>query len=148
MSRALHLVPAASVRARLLLAAGVWTAVGCGLVVAGVRWTVLSADPPRSVVGLAAAILVGALKGRFVLARRARANARRIRRAGEVRCIGGAFTWPMWGVAAAMIAVGFALRHSPLPRYWLGLIDVAVGAALAGASLVVWKELLAAPPRA
>jgi hypothetical protein len=130
--------PRASLKTRLLLAASVWTAIGGGLLSAGVHWIIAS----RSAVWIAAlpvALLAGWLKGRFVLAPRADANTARILAAGNDRCVGGVFSWRGWGLAACMMVGGIVLRHSPIPRPWLGFVYSAVGAALLEASLGGWR---------
>jgi hypothetical protein len=137
--------PSSSRRTRLLLASLVWSAVGVGLLVAGLRW-LLTAPGSWAWLGLVVALLVGAAKGFWVLARRAADNARRIAAAGEARCPGGAFSWGSWLLAVGMMGAGFGLRHSPLPRPWLGLIYTVVGVALLGASGVSWSHWRALRP--
>ena len=101
--------PSSSRRTRLLLASLVWSAVGVGLLVAGLRW-LLTAPGSWAWLGLVVALLVGAAKGFWVLARRAADNARRIAAAGEARCPGGAFSWGSWLLAVGMMGAGFGLR--------------------------------------
>ncbi len=131
--------PKASRRTRLLLAALMWTAIGTGLLVAGLHW-LLGARSAAWLAAFPVALVAGWAKGRFVLAPRAEANALRIIRAGEERCVGGVFSWASWGIALFMMAGGIALRRSPLPRPWLGLLYSAIGAALLAASLKSWDH--------
>jgi hypothetical protein len=135
-----RLSPAVSATTRQVVAAAVWSLVGTGLLVAGVRW-LGAADRATGLALLAVALLLGWIKGRYVLARRAVANSERLRLAGDGRCIGGAFTWPTWLLVVGMMAFGAALRASPVPRIWLGVIYAAVGAALLGASVAGWKRI-------
>jgi len=139
------LKPTSSTRSRLLLASLIWSGAGAGLLVAGLRWLV-GVHGNWIWLGLVAALLVGAAKGFLVLARRADANARRIVDAGEARCLGGAFSWGSWLLTLAMIGAGYSLRHSPLPRPWLGLVYVAAGVGLLGASVVSWSHWRALRP--
>jgi hypothetical protein len=132
------LKPSSSRSTRLLLASLVWSSVGVGLLVTGLRW-LLTAPGSWVWLGLVVALLIGAAKGFWILSRRATVNAKRIVAAGEARCLGGAFSWGSWLLALGMIGGGFGLRHSPLPRPWLGLIYTAVGVALLGASAVSWS---------
>jgi hypothetical protein len=131
--------PAASIRSRLLVAASIWTLVGTGLLAAGSRWTVVD-QGARGWAGLALALLLGWLKGRYILAGRAAANARRIIAAGEDRCLGGVFDRSAWLFVAAMIGLGYVLRHSDVPRPWIGVIYAAVGSALILASVGTWRR--------
>jgi len=129
----------ASRRTRLLLAALVWTGVGSGLFITGVHWVLLThvrwAWPARL-----AALAVGWAKGRYVLSRSAEANARRIEGSTDHRFIGAAFSVGMWLMAAGMMALGAYLRHAHVPRFYLGLVYVAVGTALVLGSLVSWSH--------
>ena len=139
--------PAASIRSRLLLAALMWTLVGAGLFAAGVRWSVVG-EGGRGWAGLALALALGWLKGRYILSARAAVNARRIVAAGEDRCLGGFFDWSTWSLVLAMIGLGYVLRHSEVPRLWIGVIYATVGSALVLASLGTWKRWRAhSPPR-
>jgi len=121
------------------LAALVWTLVGGGLLAAGARWTVAGRGANGWAV-LGIALVVGWLKARFILAGRAAENARRIVAAGEGRCLGGVFAWSAWLFVLAMVAVGYVLRHSAVPRYWVGAIYAAVGFGLVLASLGTWSR--------
>jgi hypothetical protein len=130
---------AASRRTRLLLAALAWTLVGLGLLGAGIVWLV----PARRdvlVLGLGAAATVGALKGRFVLAPRAAANARRIEASAERAPIVAFFAPSAWGLVLVMMASGALLRRSALPRPWLGALYAAIGVALLFASPAAWRH--------
>jgi hypothetical protein len=117
----------------------VWTGIGIGLLAAGLRWTFLAPSGAWSA-ALPIALAVGWLKGRYVLAPRAASNASRILASAESRCIGGAFSWGAWAFAASMMLLGISLRHSPVPRPWLGLLYAAVGTALLVAGIGGWRR--------
>ena len=129
--------PAASARVHLLLAATMWSVVGAILLVLGVRWTVDGRVPYMWLL-LALAVGVGLLKARFVLKRVAGRAIERIRTRGDGRCIGGFLSLRTWAFVASMAAAGYLLRHGLLPRTIVGLIYVAVGAALLVASRRLW----------
>jgi hypothetical protein len=131
--------PRASCRARLLLAAVLWTGVGTGLALAGLFW-IFDARSAPWLAATPVALLAGWVKGRFVLGPRAGANARRIVEAGDGRCLGGAFSWGSWGIALAMMIGGIFLRRSSIPRPWLGLLYTAVGTGLIAASTASWTR--------
>jgi hypothetical protein len=139
MSAWRRLTPRASLRTRLFLAAVLWSAIGAGLLAAGLHW-LLGAHAARWLAVLPLAMAAGWFKGRFLLAPRAAANAARIVAAGEPRCVGGVFSWRSWLLALGMMAGGAALRHSPIPRPWLGVFYATVGAALLVASLGGWAR--------
>lgn len=129
--------PRVSSRTRLLVAAVLWTAVGSGLLAAGLHWLAAS---PAWLASVPVAVAAGWLKGRYVLGPRAEANAQRIVAAPEPRCVGGAFSWGSWTLALGMMVGGAALRHSALPRALLGVLYTAVGAAMVVASARSWSH--------
>ena len=131
--------PRTSLRTRLFLAALLWSAIGAGLLSAGLHW-LWGAHAVRWLAVLPLAMAAGWFKGRFLLAPRAAANAARIVAAGEPRCVGGVFSWRSWALALGMMAGGMLLRHSALPRPWLGVLYATVGAALLVASLGGWAR--------
>jgi hypothetical protein len=137
--------PAAGVRAHLLAAALLWTAVGTGLSAAGIIWC-FSARKPW--VPLAGGVCAGTLKGIFIISKVAARNARRIISRGDGKCLGGFLSIKTWLLVAAMMASGFVLRHSGIPRPVLGVIYTAVGMALLTGCLSLWKARAAASPAA
>jgi hypothetical protein len=139
-----QLLPTASRRTRLLLAAVAWSAVGVGLLAAGLVW-LSDATPGRLAAGVALALLVGGLKGRLVLARRAAANARRIEASAERAPVLGFFAPSAWGLVVVMMGAGALLRRSTIPRPWLGVVYAAIGVALLAASRAAWRHWSSAP---
>jgi hypothetical protein len=133
-----RLKPAASRRVRLGLAAATWTAVGLGLLIAGVHFFVASQRPLHPAF-LAAAAAVGLIKALLVLRPAAHRVIGRIQASGDDRCIGGFFSWQTWIVVAVMIAAGVLFRNSHLSRAVVGLVYVAVGVALLSASALPWR---------
>jgi hypothetical protein len=134
--------PRASRRVRLAAAACVWSGVGVVLLAAGLHW-LAAADSKVWLVAVPIAAAVGWVKGRFVLAPRAAVNAARIVALDGARCVGGAFSWRSWLLAAGMIVGGATLRHSSLPRPWLGCLYTAVGTALLASGCDSWLHWLA-----
>jgi hypothetical protein len=130
--------PAAGPRTHRRLAAGLWLAVGLGLAGFGAMQT-WDAGGRAAPLLLALAAAVGALKGRFVLARTARRNAARIASRGDGRCVGGFLSWRSWLLVAAMMFIGRTLRHAGIPGSVLGPIYVAVGLGLILGSLPLWR---------
>ncbi len=130
--------PAASRRIHLFVAGLMWTLVGLGLAAAGIVWC-LGAGLPNAFFYLIPGVLVGMLKGVFVLSRAARRSAERIESRGDGVCLGGFISWGSWGLVLVMMGTGVLLRHSALPRAWLGLIYTAIGSALLTGSRVFWR---------
>ncbi len=130
--------PAASARTHLLLAASMWCTVGTLLAAAGLHWC-LGTHAATAAFLVALGLVLGALKGRFVLARTARHNAGRLVARGDGRCVGGFLGWKGWLLVPLMMGLGIALRRSPLPRPVLGVVYVAIGAALLTGSRPLWR---------
>jgi hypothetical protein len=133
--------PRASRGTRLLLAAIAWSAIGVGLLAAGLHW-LLGAPRALWICGLPVALALGWVKGQFVIGSRVRENARRIVEGPGHRCIAGFFSWSGWAIGFIMMVGGTALRRSAIPRPWLGLIYAAIGAALLTASQAGWTGWL------
>lgn len=131
--------PASRARTQVLLAALLWTCVGCGLLLAGLNWLGHSHNPWLPGL-LALAIGLGLAKGQLALARTARSAAARIARRGDGTCLGGFLSWKSWLFVLVMMAGGAALRHSTLSRTILGVLYAAVGIALLWGSRVFWME--------
>jgi hypothetical protein len=117
---------------RLVLAALIWTVVGIGLLIAGSRmaggWAIILAG-----------FALGFLKGRFLLAGMARANAARIVSGPDRASILAAYSLSSWGIGGFFMVLGMVLRHSGLPPRLLGFIYVSAGFALWLASCSVWR---------
>ncbi len=130
--------PAARARTHLLLAGLLWTCVGAGLWLAGVRWSAQS-NPPWGLVLVSAGCAVGVAKGRWALERSARASAERIARRGDGKCLGGFLSWQSWVLVLGMMAAGFVLRRIGTPPAILGFVYTAVGAGLLWGSRIYWS---------
>ncbi len=127
-------------RARLLVAALLWTLVGAGLGAAGAVFAFRGATSPggRAAV-LGAALGIGLGKGRFLLAPRARANAERIRASASRAPLTTVYTASSWLLIPLMIAVGYAVRRSGIPAAALGGIYLAVGFGLLVGAAPAWR---------
>lgn len=134
------MTPAVSRPIRMVLAGGVWTAVGIMLLTWAAVWLL---DVPR-IGAVALAILgvgVGVVAWRALFARLASGNIARILERPYRACVFG-FTAPKgWAITASMIVLGALLRHSALPKPWLAVPYAAVGLALLLASLKYYEHL-------
>ncbi|MGM0574275.1 MAG: hypothetical protein ACQEXJ_00890 [Myxococcota bacterium] len=133
-----RLKPAARARTHMMAAALTWTAVAAGLGAAGARWA-LGASTGGAALALAAGLVLGGLKGHFVIRRVARRLRDRILDRGDGKCVGGFFPWRSWLLVGGMMGLGLVLRLSPIPRPVLGAVYVGLGAALAMGSVVYWR---------
>jgi hypothetical protein len=133
--------PAAGVRTHLLAAAVLWTLVGTGLSAAGIAWSLSAREP---LIPLGIGLLLGALKGIFVISRVAVRNARRIVSRGDGKCLGGFLSIKTWLLVAAMMGSGMVLRRSGVPKPVLGGIYTAVGIGLLAGCVKLWQARSAA----
>ena len=131
--------PAARAKTQVLLAALLWTSVGAGLSVAGLRWCADTRAPWPPLLGLSGFGL-GLLKGRLALERTARRSAARIALRGDGTCLGGFLSWKTWIFVLAMMVGGMVLRRSGLPRPVLGVLYTAVGTGLLWGCRIYWRE--------
>lgn len=129
--------PIASVPTHLMMAWMMWVAVGSALVGFGARWlwSVAPVVAPWIAVG---AVLVGAIKSRFVLDEAARRVVARIRSRGDGRCLGGFLSLRTWGLVILMMVAGRLLRGS-LAHGIVGPLYIAVGTALCFSSRLSWR---------
>lgn len=150
------ITPRASVRVQMFSAAIMWM-VGLGfLLVRGVGFIVaLVRDAHPAVWSIAllviAAIVIGAIKARYILIRYADKAVARIQTRGHA-CYFGFFGWSSWGFILVMMGGGIVLRQfTPLPHYdwglvFLAVLYLAVGTGLAIADRIFWLSALRSEP--
>jgi len=126
--------PAASARLQILLAASLWTIVGCCLAGFGSKWLIEAGLPWL----IPVAIVPGLAKAIFVLEKTAMKGVARIKERGDGRCIGGFLSIKSWLLVLLMMAGGRLLRAGWLPMSLLGFVYVTVGVALVVGSRKPW----------
>ncbi len=129
------LKPGAPRRIHLLLAATLWSGIGCMLIFRGVSWLV-------TVKGLwimIPALIVGTMKSLFILDKTAQKGVRRILEMADGRCLGAVYSIRTWLLVLVMMGTGMALRHSAIPREILGGLYVTIGWALFFSSRHAWR---------
>jgi hypothetical protein len=129
-----RLKPGVSQRVHLLLAASLWTGIGIMLIVRGVGWLVGSAWIWLIIPALA----LGTLKSLYILDRTAKRSLDRILRLADGTCLGAVYSFKTWMVVLLMMAAGYTLRHSTLPRSLLGTLYITIGWALLLSSRHAW----------
>ena len=135
MSWLVRLKPGASTRTNLLVAALMWSFIGLYLMVRGYLLH-------QALSGLfwALALGLGTLKAFWIIERAARKNIARIVARPDGMCLGGVYSWGMWGMVVCMMLGGRLLRNSSVPPQVLSVIYVAVGWALLLSSRLIWQE--------
>lgn len=121
------------------LSGAVWWAVGLGLVVAAARW--LDEAPGERAGLLAAGGLVAAIFAGQGFGRVADRNLLRLAALPDRRCVFAFQSWRGYGTILVMVALGWGLRHSPIPKPWLAPVYLAVGGGLirGGLEYFRWK---------
>ncbi len=128
----------------LLLASGaMWSAVGAMLCLLAYGW--LQSAPPEGAGPLGAAGALAALVVyRLGFSRLAARNVRRIAEMTGRRCLFAFQAWRGYLIIALMMALGLALRASPIPKPYLAVLYVGIGGGLLLASLRYYRYLAAA----
>ena len=127
--------PGVDKRVHLLLSAVLWTAVGLWLMLRGGLW-LYSTGASWMIVP---ALLLGSGKSLLILDRTARNGIERILRFSGTTCLGAVYSYKTWLLVVAMMAVGFLLRQSAIPKSVLGTLYVAIGWALVLSSRHAWR---------
>jgi hypothetical protein len=125
-------------RSQLLMAELTWSVVGSGLLTLGLYW-VLRHFGLTGLEYAAPAAALGVGKSLLVLDRVARGAVGRIAGRNEPSFALGFFSVRGWLLIAGMMLMGQLLRLSPIPRYDLGFLYVAIGAALLTSSRLLWQ---------
>ena len=127
--------PGVDKRVHLLLSAVLWTAVGLWLMLRGGLW-LYSTGASWLIVP---ALLLGSGKSLLILDRTARNGIERILRFSGTTCLGAVYSYKTWLLVVAMMAVGFLLRQSAIPKSVLVTLYVAIGWALVLSSRHAWR---------
>ncbi|MBU4033752.1 MAG: hypothetical protein KKG34_03035 [Proteobacteria bacterium] len=135
MSWLARLKPGASAGTNLLVAAVMWSFIGLYLMVRGYLL-----DETHSVIFLLIGLGLGTVKAFLVIERAARKNIARIMARPDGMCVGGVYSWGMWGLVICMMLGGRLLRNSAVPHLVVSVIYVAVGWALLFSSRLIWQE--------
>lgn len=129
--------PAVTRRALLATAAAVWLLAGLMLSARAVVWLVETNSPLSASALAVPALLLGWAKGRWVLIPLATQNIVRIHALSPHKpkiCLFAFQAIQSYLLVAGMVAAGFLLRLSPMPRPLLAALYLAIGTALITAS--------------
>ena len=126
-------------RTHILLAQLMWTIIGSLLLSLGVWWVVNGWGPHGFLYAIPFLVL-GLIKGIFILDRTARRTADRIEERGDDRFVFSFYSRRTWLVALGFMVFGQVLRRLPIPRPDLGLIYIMVGVGLLLGSRAMWRS--------
>jgi hypothetical protein len=126
----------------LFAASGVmWSVVGLFMCATGAGW--LAGKEVLPMVGFEmAGIALAVAASRTGFGRIARKNIHRLRQLPQQGCFFAFQAWTSYLIIAVMIALGVALRHSPVPKPWLAIVYTGIGGALFLASFSYYRHLL------
>ena len=85
------------------------------------------------------ALIIGFLKGRFVLSKTVRRTSLRIQSLPLPISLFSVYPPAYWVLIASMIGLGLSLRFLPIPIDVRGLIDVAIGSALLNGAMLYFR---------
>lgn len=132
-------------RTLIIVSGLIWFAIGLWLLNLGINFLVEASKDSRKAVllfsesalfiFLAAALLVGFFKGKFVLAKTVERNTSRLQNAST---LGALFTPAYLILIAVMVCLGFLVRYLPLDIR--GFVDVAIGAALLNGAMLYFRK--------
>lgn len=123
--------PAVTRHALVLTSGFVWLLAGVILTLRGLDWIITNSD--QEILLILAATTVGILKSYFIFFKIIKKNIRRIKELAPHKdkiCIFAFQANMSYLLVLVMISAGIALRLSPMPRLYLGLIYTAIGVAL------------------
>ncbi len=132
----------------LMIVGVIWLLVGIGLSIAGIWWINGLNFGPMMVTFMSISVIVGLLKGRFVLKKIALKYYKRadLIQFSKNRTLSLLFGWvQVLGIRGfiligLMMAMGSFLRHSSIDKPVLGIVYLAVGIALVYASKIFFSE--------
>ena len=134
-----HYKPAVG-RRWLFFAAGIeWSAVGVGLMAIACYWLYRSTWPLR--IGIAAlSAAMGMAMYFFALSRLVSRNLQRIGCKPEVVCLFAFQAKRVYFLIPLMMAMGYTIRHSSIPKEFAGVVYLAMGLALILGSSLYFRQ--------
>lgn len=127
-----------SARFQVGVMATVWSAVGLMLLLRAIV-NLVPLPGQSKWLWLGAASMIGAAKGRFIIARSAERLIQRIRDRGDDRCLLRIFPAKTWLLVGTMVLMGFGLRNSGWMPELIWGIYAGIGVALISSGILVWK---------
>lgn len=85
-------------------------------------------------------LLIGFLKGRFVLGKSAREGIKRIQQFSNPTCLSNIYSLKYYVLILGMMGLGMGIKYFGLADDIRGFVDVAIGAALINGALVYFRR--------
>ncbi len=127
-------------RSWIALSGFIWFFVGVSLLYKGLVFiTEASLGEKEAAILIATGLLIGFIKGRFVLAKTARRVVTRIAQLSLPIRFKDAYAPSYWAILALMMLLGMSFRYLPISAEVRGVIDVAIGSALINGALFYFR---------
>lgn len=121
--------PAVSKSVLIFLAGFVWVCVGTMLLLRAVLWISATADVNRYIF-IGAGVAMALCVHHFGFSKIADRNVARLLPVDGKKCLFSFMPWKSYLIVLVMIAMGVGLRHSAIPRQYLGIVYTCIGLAL------------------
>jgi uncharacterized protein YneF (UPF0154 family) len=132
-------------RSKLIVLSGlIWLVIGALLLKKGLNF--LMDDPAMeetALVLVAVALLIGFLKGKFVLEKSAKRGVERLHTLPDPVSLSRIYNARYYILLAIMVGIGLSMNFLGVPNHIRGFIDVAIGAALIKGSMCYFRSLKA-----
>jgi hypothetical protein len=135
--------PSVSRRTLLLLAGLIWIGVGATLLSYGGGW-LREGHPAHTFTLVAIGVFAALLIHHFGFLRVVDKNLGRILPMEGKRCVFSFMSWKSYLMVGLMMAMGFGLRHSPIPKHYLAVLYIGIGLALILSSIRYLRVVLRA----
>ena len=113
----------------LLLAGVVWMGVGIMLLCIAFSWLSMPSDSHTYIIA-ATGVVLALLVHHFGFLRIVDTNLKRILQTHDKKCVFSFIPWKSYVIIGVMVAMGFILRHSAIPKPYLSVIYISIGLAL------------------
>jgi hypothetical protein len=121
-----------------------WFLVGLFLLSKGLSLIALhESDQQMALIYIFAGLLVGFIKGRFVLSKTVHRLVSRIVALSMPVALKDVYSRGYLLLIAGMMGLGFLFKWLPIPLPWKGFIDVAIGSALINGAILFFRNALA-----
>ena len=138
--------PAVEKTVLLFLAGGMWLGVGTMLLALAWSWLAKASGVSTPVLA-GVGVLLGLLVHHLGFLRIVDRNLARILPMTEKQCVFAFIPWRSYVIVGVMIAMGAALRHSAIPKYYLAVVYIGIGLALVLSSVrymrFFWRQFRA-----
>jgi len=132
--------PSATKHMLFLLAGAMWVAAGIMLCFMAFKW--LKAYEGNSALLLVTGLSFSLIIHHFGFLRVVDKNLGRIMQMEEKPCLFSFMPWKSYLVVLVMVSAGIALRHSQIPKEYLSVLYLGIGAALILSSIRYLRHLL------